>query len=261
MTTGSVIFLGAFFGALTVVGSSVIRALLRSYRDAAASKIDAIRWHSDFAALPARQRRCRHELTGEVESRECPNEFDCRVCAEHRRFVRENGSPQRSHEAAEIAGLRLPLDRLYHRGHTWVRLESDGTYTIGLDELGKSVLGDAEALELPDPGRKLVANGIAWIERKGSDRLRILSPIDGEVLETRRDGDWRVRVRIAPSASLTHLLAGNEAVAWFRTEFERLQNLLSGAALADGGALVGDLEAACPTADWHSVRGAMLLEP
>jgi hypothetical protein len=261
MTLGAVIFLGAFFGVLAVVAFTLIRAAVRSYRDTAGARAEVIRWHADFDGLPARERRCRHELTGEVESRECPNEFDCRVCDEHPRFIAENGSPQPSHDTAEVAGLRLPLDRMYHRGHTWVRLESDGTYTIGLDELGQAVLGDGRAVELPNPGWKLVVNGIAWIEQQGPDRMRILSPVDGEVLETRRDGEWRIRARVAPAAKLTHLLAGTEAVAWFRREFERLQTLLSGAALADGGALVDDLEAAYPTADWQSVRGAILLEP
>jgi hypothetical protein len=256
-----VIFLGVFFAVLAVVAFTFIRAFFRSCLNAAGPKPEAIRWHADFAGLAARERRCRHELTGEVACRECPNEFDCRVCDEHPRFIAENGSPQPSHEVAEVAGLRFPLDRMYHRGHTWARLESDGTYTIGLDELGQAVVGHTDTVELPNPGWKLVANGIAWIEQKGSERVRILSPVDGEVLETRRAGDWRIRARVAPAAQLSHLVAGTEAVAWFRTEFERLQKLLSGAALADGGALVDDLEIAYPNADWQSVRGAILLEP
>ena len=30
-------------------------------------------------------------------------------------------------------GLDYPGDRLYHRGHTWVKLEEDGMVSIGLD--------------------------------------------------------------------------------------------------------------------------------
>jgi Glycine cleavage H-protein len=263
---GHIIFLGAFFAVLLVLAAALLWAALRSYRDESTGRVEKIRWHADFAELSPAGRRCRHELTGEIESRQCPNEFDCRVCRQHPQFVAEHGSPQPSHSALGIGGLRLPLDRLYHRGHAWAKLERDGTYTIGPDELAQAVVGRADVIELPARGSRVFANGTGWIVRKGADTLRVLSPIDGEVLETNGTcGEWRMRVKPPQGAKTTHLLAGSEAVAWFRREFERLQGALGdpavGVVLADGGLLVDDLEAAYPKVDWDAVRGGVFLEP
>ena len=60
----------------------------------------------------------------------------------------------------EQFGLSIPLDRYYHRGHTWVRPEADGTVTFGLDALGQRLVGTPERLELPAVGAGLTVNGI-----------------------------------------------------------------------------------------------------
>ena len=48
-----------------------------------------------------------------------------------------------------ILGAPLPQDRLYHRGHTWVRREEDGTYNIGLDDFIRRLIGNPDLIELP----------------------------------------------------------------------------------------------------------------
>jgi len=264
--TGHVVFLGAFFCVLLLVASTLLRAALRSLRDATPARVEKVRWHSDFADLALDERCCRHEVTGEIASRTCRNEFDCRGCTEHPKFLAAHGAAQPSRTTAEVGGILLPLDRFYHRGHTWARLESDGAYTIGLDELAEAAIGQPDSVDLPAAGSQVFVNGTAWTVRKGEDTVRILSPVDGEVLESGvDDGECRLRVRPAAGFRATHLLAGNEAVRWFRREFERLQAALGdpsvGSALADGGELVADLEKAYPKTDWQAVRGAMFLEP
>ena len=78
------IFMGAFFAVLTVVATTLLFALWRSRR--AMPQAEKIRWHSDFHDLPSSDRVCRHVLTGEFRSRECPNAFDCRLCETHARM-------------------------------------------------------------------------------------------------------------------------------------------------------------------------------
>jgi len=262
---GHFIFLGAFFSVLLALIASLTRAAWRVFRPAAAGTPQNLRWHADFSELPCGERKCRHELAGEIDSRMCPNEFDCRACADHPRFVSAKAAGQLSKTIEDVAGMCLPLDRSYHRAHTWARPESDGTYTIGLDEIGSAVLGHADVLLLPPKGSRVVVNGPAWTVRKKGDTVRVLSPLDGEVVDANGDGEWCIRVKPDPGALTTHLLAGREAVCWFRSEFERLQAALSdsglGAALADGGALVEDLEVAYPKADWQGIRGGVFLEP
>ncbi len=44
----------------------------------------------------------------------------------------------------------------YTREHEWVRLEDDGTVTIGITEHAQEALGDIVFIELPEAGRTLV---------------------------------------------------------------------------------------------------------
>jgi glycine cleavage system H lipoate-binding protein len=163
--------------------------------------------------------------------------------------------------------LQTPRDCLFHRGHAWARREADGTVTVGLDELAERVLGEVDAMLLPAVGTKLEVNGVAWTARIGRDEVRILAPAGGEVIaQGGRDRGWYLRMRpVAAETSTRHLLAGNEARAWMGHELARLVAAMHGpevgAALADGGHLVGDLRRATPGADWDALRGLVLLNP
>lgn len=264
---GHTIFLGAFYLVVTVIATTVAAALWRSFRDVRANKVEAIRWHSDFEDLLARDRVCRHVLTGEFQSRECPNAFDCRGCETHGKLIakRPVAMPE---EDGEICGMSFPVDRLYHRGHTWVHREPDGAVTLGLDELGQRLLGEPEAVELPAPGTHLTTNGAAFRFRKRGADVRVLSPLDGEVLATGpAGGGWYLKVK--PDAddeqSFRHLLRGAEIAPWILREMERLQLALTAegaaATLADGGVPVADIAASYPQVDWSAVCGEMFLEP
>jgi glycine cleavage system H lipoate-binding protein len=259
-----IIFMGAFFAVLTTVAATFAFALWRSRRALAANRAEEIRWHSDFHDLAPADRACRHVLTGEFARRECPNAFDCRGCQTHAKLIAKH-PPAAAREAEdEIFGMPFPLDRFYHRGHTWTRLEPDGLLTVGLDELGRRLVGAPDAVDLPQSGTRLHANGTAFHMRKRGADVRVLSPVAGEVVETGGAGQgWYLRVRPA-SLDLTHLLRGAEVRPWLMRELERLQLTLSaeGApALADGGVPVDDISAAYPATDWDAVCGTMFLEP
>jgi glycine cleavage system H protein len=264
-TTASVIFLGAFYTVLIVILTTLASAASRSWRDMRSHRAEEIRWHADFEDLPGRDRACRHQITGEVKRRMCPNAFDCRICETHPKLLARRAAAGPAEQ--EIFGMPFPVDRLYHRGHTWARPEPDGTVAIGLDELARRVLGEPERVLLPPLGARLRANGTAWRIAKGGSDVRLLSPVDGEVIATRGPGDdWYLKVRpLEQPADLRHLLCAAEVKPWIMRELERLQIALGGtatsASLADGGVLVGDLGAACPAADWDAVYGEMFLQP
>lgn len=244
---GHIIFLGAFFSVAILIAATLIAALLRSLRDLAPQRAEAIRWHVDFSELSASDRRCRHELTGEVRRRQCPNELDCRRCQEHPKFVKAHAPGPMAEVDLQnsICGIPLPLDRLYHRGHTWAKAEPDGTYTIGLDEFGSRLMGSAEAVDLPTPGEPVFVSGTAWNVRCDGERFRILSPIEGEVVACERgEHGWFLKVRPAKGFRTDHLLKGSEVVAWMGKELERLQMAMGQGPepeLADGGTLVSEL--------------------
>jgi hypothetical protein len=264
----SYLFLGAFYTVLVVVATTILNALWRAHRDLSKGKAENIRWHSDFHELPAADRTCRHVLTGEFKSRECPNAFDCRECATHSKLVALHPPAVAAGHEAEIFGMSFPLDRMYHRGHTWARPEADGTVTVGLDDLGARLLGTPDGVDLPEPGSRVQVNGTAFRIHKREADVRILSPVDGEVVETGGvDGDYFLRVKpLDGPIDLRHLLRGVEVKPWLMRELERLQLALtmegaSTPSLADGGVPVADIAAAYPKTDWDAVCGEMFLEP
>jgi len=265
--TGHIIFLGAFYTVLVVVATTVINAMWRSRGALRQQKADEIRWDSDFHDLPASDQVCRHVLTGEFRSRQCPNAFDCRKCQTHAGLLAKF-PPARAAGEEEIFGMQFPLDRLYHRGHTWAHPEADGTVTLGLDELGQRLIGVPDAVDLPEPGVRLHVNGTAFRVRKREADVRVLSPVDGEVVARGEGGaGWFLKVR--PDAggepAFRHLLRGTEVRPWMLREMERLQLALTAegatATLADGGVPVNDIGASYPEMNWDAVCGEMFLEP
>ncbi len=262
---GHLVFLGAFYAVLLTVAVTLARAALRSLRDLRARRAEQIRWQSDFQDLPARDRVCRHVLTGEFAHRECPNAFDCRVCSTHAKLIETHPAAAAAEE--QVLGMSFPRDRLYHRGHCWVRPEQDGTVTVGLDDLAARLLASPEHVDLPPAGARLEVNGTALRVRKQGAEVRVLSPVEGEVIACGAPaGSWYLKVRPAQSGepAFRHLLRGAEVRPWVMREMERLQLALraGGAApsLADGGVPVADIAKACPEADWDAVCGEMFLE-
>ncbi|MDD3354484.1 glycine cleavage system protein GcvH [Zoogloea sp.] len=79
--------------------------------------------------------------------------------------------------------MNIPAELRYTASHEWIRIEADGTLTVGITDHAQEALGDVVFLELPEAGR-LVAReeAIAVIEsvKAASD---IYAPVAGEILE------------------------------------------------------------------------------
>jgi glycine cleavage system H lipoate-binding protein len=264
---GNLIFLGLFFTVVTIVFVTFGAGALRAFRDLRSGRAEEIQWDSDFQELPATARLCRHHLAGRLPGRVCENRFDCSRCGVHQHLCALQPARPEVMTAGFMFGFRMPLDRWYDRGHTWVREERDGTVTIGLDDLGRRLIGTPEAVILPEPGEELTAHGTAARIRRGSADVRILSPVGGVVVA--RGGvsdDWLLRVRMSePLKGMHHLLCGEEVRSWLMREFERLQRCLAGTpagiTLADGGVPLEDMSAAVPAERRDRILGEMFLEP
>lgn len=75
-----------------------------------------------------------------------------------------------------------PTDLRYTASHEWVRVEADGTLTIGITDHAQEALGDVVFLELPEAGRVVAKEeAIAVIEsvKAASD---IYAPVAGEII-------------------------------------------------------------------------------
>jgi glycine cleavage system H lipoate-binding protein len=271
---GEYIFVGAFVVILTCIAATVALASWRTRRTLKTQPVETIRWREEFHDLPDRLRDCRHAYTGEKPGRRCDQGFDCRGCEGHASLRAERSEPDglarlaAGGEAPTVAGgLSIAADRLYHRGHTTVRPADDGTLEIGLDPFAERLVGAAEQLRLPSPGKRLRVNGTAFRVRRGDATARVLSPVEGTVVATGGpEAGWYLRVAPStPEPDLRHLLDAREAATWLRADLERLQGLLAptpvGATLADGGELAKDLPKALPAADWDAVWAEFFLEP
>jgi hypothetical protein len=261
----------AFFGAtcavLAGVGASLVLALWRVLRSRRTRREGAASgaWQVRFASLPASVRACRHQLTGEAPDRECRRAFDCRSCAEHELLAaRRPRPPARSPEASLRLGFD-PARRFYSRSHLWVRLEKNGTATIGLDGIARRLLGSPESLRLPRPGTRLETHGTLGQVVTRGQRVRLLSPIDGTVIGVRGSGTgFKLRVRPDPTLDIRHLLEGPEAKTWSLRELERVLRAgdpKAGApALTDGGELLLDLGAALPRERYRALLAETFLQ-
>ncbi len=266
-TMGNIIFLGIFFLVVMMIGTTVVLSILRTVRAHRHHNLEALRWEAEFHDLPAQLRTCRHEFTGEFKQRTCDNNFDCRSCATHAKLIAQHSQNSDAIELPiQAYGFTIPTDRLYHRGHTWVKKDSVGTYTIGLDDFASRIIGAPDALELPKPGTKLTMNGTAWNVKKDTSVMRILSPLDGEVVATADGSDgWFLKIKpLTENVNTKHLLREHEVAAWFQREFERLQGKLAdpkvGLTLADGGTPVQDFVKAYPGKNWDAILGDVFLE-
>lgn len=263
---GYLIFLGVFYTVALVVAGTVVYALWRSFRTVRRGETGKVAWHAAFEDLTPQERRCRHAITGELPERVCDHEFDCRGCRMHARLLFADGTEPAGGAAdeAEVAGVPVPADRYYHRGHTWIREEPDGTLLVGLDELGRRLLGEDAEIGLPAPGTRLRVNEPAFRARRNGVEVRILSPVDGTVEGPASDGEGLVRVKPAEGFSTVHLLRGREAAAWMRHEIDRLQMALSAAcgavSLADGGAIPQDLGRSLGPREFDTACGLAFLD-
>jgi glycine cleavage system H lipoate-binding protein len=260
-------FLTIFGCVVIVVAATVVIAVRRTRRSLSQQSVEKLQWMSDVKALPLFARACRHQMPVETPSRTCHQEFECRKCATHSLFLAKQ-SPELAPETTDqsLYGLAMPLDRYYHRGHTWVKPEDDGCYTVGLDDLALRMIGKPEQVELPAPGTEITAQGTGWMMKKGKATLRVLAPMDGVVVaQGSDDAGWFLRIKPKNGkADLTHLLRGSEVRPWILREIERLELSLSpnglGFSLADGGELVDEMSKHAPEVDWDGVWGAILLQ-
>ena len=257
---GHIIFLSLFFAVVLTIFSTFVRAVWRTASDFRAHRAAEMCWRLNFAELPEAERRCRHELAGRLPHRICDNAFDCRHCSKYAEFA---ALPSKT--IAGNAGINFSNDLLYHRGHTWVRPEDNGTLTIGLDNFAHHLIGRPDSVQLPAKGSEIESNGIAWRMTKNGHEIGVRAPIDGMVVATGGNDDgWYLRIRPRGPADFRHLLRGAEVPGWLAGEIDRLQLQVSAPnaapCMADGGALMPDLMDAMPEADWETVLAATFLE-
>ena len=76
-----------------------------------------------------------------------------------------------------------PENLRYLASHEWVKLEDDGTVTVGISDHAQDLLGDIVFVELPEVGQELGAEEEAAVVESVKAASDIFSPIGGKVTE------------------------------------------------------------------------------
>jgi glycine cleavage system H protein len=122
----------------------------------------------------------------------------------------------------------IPGDRRYAKSHEWLKLEGDGTATIGITDYAQAALGDITYVQLPKVGAALKAGAVFGVVESVKAASDLYAPVSGTVIATNSAlertpealnqdpyaGAWILKVQPADAAEAGALLdaAGYGAV-------------------------------------------------
>jgi glycine cleavage system H protein len=115
--------------------------------------------------------------------------------------------------------MNVPANLKYTNDHEWVRLEADGTATVGITDHAQAALGDLVFVELPKPGRAVKAGEACAVVESVKAASDVYAPIAGEVVATNDEltstpesvnqdayAAWLFRVKPADPAAIAALI-------------------------------------------------------
>ena len=122
--------------------------------------------------------------------------------------------------------MNIPGNLRYTTSHEWVRVEADGSLTIGVTDHAQEALGDVVFLELPDAGRAVAAGEAIAVIESVKAATDIYAPVAGEIIGSNQEAvdapeavnadayaTWLFKLKPANAADVDALLdaAGYEA--------------------------------------------------
>ncbi|MCX7673606.1 MAG: glycine cleavage system protein GcvH [Thiobacillaceae bacterium] len=115
--------------------------------------------------------------------------------------------------------MNIPSDLRYTKTHEWVRLETDGTVSVGITDHAQDLLGDMVFVENPTVGRQLRQNEECAVVESVKAASDVYAPVAGEVVAVNDElesaperlnqdpyGSWMFRLRPDDPAALDGLL-------------------------------------------------------
>ena len=77
--------------------------------------------------------------------------------------------------------MTIPADLKYTPSHEWVRVEADGTLTVGITHHAQDLLGDMVFIEAPAAGRTLTKGEECAVVESVKAASDVYAPVAGEV--------------------------------------------------------------------------------
>jgi glycine cleavage system H protein len=79
--------------------------------------------------------------------------------------------------------MNLPANLKYTTSHEWVRVETDGTVTVGITDHAQDLLGDLVFIELPEVGKTYAVGQEAAVVESVKAAADVYAPLAGTVTE------------------------------------------------------------------------------
>ena len=115
--------------------------------------------------------------------------------------------------------MSIPADLKYTPSHEWVRVEADGTLTVGITHHAQDLLGDMVFIENPATGRTLAKGEECAVVESVKAASDVYAPVAGEVVAANADVEaspesvnqdaysaWMFKLKPANPADVNELL-------------------------------------------------------
>ena len=126
----------------------------------------------------------------------------------------------------------IPQELKYTKSHEWVRLEDDGSVTVGITEHAQGLLGDMVFVELPEVGDEFEAEQDCAVVESVKAASDIYSPLEGEIVAVNEELEdapeqinvnayhegWIFRLMPANASDLDDLLSAEDYAAVVEAE-------------------------------------------
>jgi glycine cleavage system H protein len=139
-----------------------------------------------------------------------------------------------------VESLLAPAGLFYGQGHTWLKLQDDGSMRVGIDDFLNHAVGSVDDLEFLSDGSE-VKRGEPIARLKQNDvSVWVRSPVSGQLLTSHRDVDpvqlqhdpygsgWLVELSADnPASDISVMRIGRRVRDWFREEALRYGRFLT----------------------------------
>ena len=123
--------------------------------------------------------------------------------------------------------MNNPADLRYTSSHEWLRVEADGTATVGITFHAQDALGELVYVELPEIGRQLAQGDACVVVESTKAASDVYAPVAGEVVavntalaeapqtvnESPFGDGWLFRIRPSDPAQVDALLSADAYAA------------------------------------------------
>lgn len=135
----------------------------------------------------------------------------------------------------EIKGYTFPEELYYHKEHAWVKMESDGTARIGMNDFYQKSAGDTTYIDLPFEGDEVTQGETCGKIQSAKWVGKFVSPISGQIVKVNNELEddctlinkspyekgWIMVVKPSKiNEELPHLFHGGQVEPWVKKEIE-----------------------------------------